>query len=117
MVLLLYQALQGTTTALVTVQRSHFSQDHLHLHAWGSNHFAKPANLAATLTQGNGTIATLTWTQNGTANTWQLQTATDADFTSNVQNYICTTTTKDLTGLTAEPLTTHACAQTAPAAT
>ncbi|MBR3573307.1 MAG: chitobiase/beta-hexosaminidase C-terminal domain-containing protein [Bacteroidales bacterium] len=63
---------------------------------------AKPANLAATLTQGNGTIATLTWTQNGTANTWQLQTATDADFTSNVQNYICTTTTKDLTGLTAE---------------
>ena len=40
-----------------------------------------PTALAATLTPGNGTIATLSWTENGTATAWTLEYGTAADFT------------------------------------
>ena len=43
----------------------------------------KPTNLQASLTTGNGSIATLSWTENGTAANWVLQYGTDANFTAN----------------------------------
>ena len=64
---------------------------------------AKPTNLTAALTQGNGTIATLSWTENGQATSWLLQVATNDAFTANLQSYtVNTTPSKDLTSLTAE---------------
>ena len=35
--------------------------------------FLIPSNLNVELTQGDGSLATLTWTENGTATQWQLQ--------------------------------------------
>ena len=43
----------------------------------------KPTNLQASLTTGNGSIATLSWTENGTAENWVLQYGTDANFAAN----------------------------------
>ncbi len=66
--------------------------------------FAIPTNLAAALTPGNGAIATLSWTENGTATQWQLQYGTDASFASGtyIETTVSGTSSKSLTGLTAE---------------
>ena len=64
----------------------------------------KPRNLTATLTDGNGAIATLNWTEKGSATTWVLQCGADVNFgTGTYSEYTVTTNpTKDLTGLTPE---------------
>ena len=64
----------------------------------------QPQNLQATLTPGNGTIATLTWERhaNGTENAWVLQYGEDNTFATCTQETVSTNPTKDLTGLTAE---------------
>ena len=65
----------------------------------------KPQNLQATLTQGNGTIATLTWERNanGTEDAWVLEYGTAADFTGATSvNVTGGNPSKDLTGLTPE---------------
>ena len=65
----------------------------------------KPQNLAATLTPGNGTIATLTWERNaqGTEDAWVLEYGTAANFEGATSvNVTGGTPSKDLTGLTAE---------------
>ncbi len=61
-----------------------------------------PSGLAATLTPGNGTIATLSWTQSGIFNKWQLQYGTASDFVEAAQVEVTGTPTKALTGLTPE---------------
>ncbi len=66
---------------------------------------AKPTGLAATVTPGSGTIATLNWTAGGTETNWTIDYSTTADFSSNVTSTTATgTPTKDLTGLTAETM-------------
>ena len=65
----------------------------------------KPQNLQATLTPGNGTVATLTWERNanGTEDAWVLEYGTASDFTGATSvNVTGGTPSKDLTGLTAE---------------
>ena len=65
----------------------------------------KPQNLAATLTLGDGTIATLTWERNahGTEDAWVLEYGTAANFEGATSvNVTGGTPSKDLTGLTAE---------------
>ena len=62
----------------------------------------KPTGLAATLTQGNGRVATLNWTENGTATSWVLEYGTASDFTGATSEIVSGTPTKNLTGLTAE---------------
>ena len=66
--------------------------------------YPRPANLAATLTPGNGTTATLTWTERGTATKWILQYGTDNTFADGTYTEATITDgpTKTLTGLTAE---------------
>ncbi|MBO4875264.1 MAG: fibronectin type III domain-containing protein, partial [Bacteroidales bacterium] len=61
-----------------------------------------PTALAATLTPGNGTIATLSWTENGTATDWVLEYGTEADFAGATSVNVNGTPSADLTGLTAE---------------
>ena len=61
-----------------------------------------PTGLAAVLTPGDGTVATLNWTENGTATTWELLYSTDADFTGVAPITVTGTPTYSLTGLTAE---------------
>ena len=56
-----------------------------------------PTNLTVTLTPGNGTIATLTWTETGSATAWQICVNDDE---TNLIN--ATATTYNFTGLTAE---------------
>jgi len=56
-----------------------------------------PTGLAVSLTPGNGTIATLTWTETGSATAWQICVNDD---TTNLINV--TATTYNFTGLTAE---------------
>jgi hypothetical protein len=56
-----------------------------------------PTGLAVSLTPGNGTIATLTWTETGTATAWQICVNDDE---TNLIN--ATATTYNFTGLTAE---------------
>ena len=63
---------------------------------------ARPTGLAATLTQGRGTIATLNWTAGGTETAWVVEYDTDADFTSATSVNVTGTPTANLTGLTAE---------------
>ena len=64
---------------------------------------AKPTGLAATLTPGSGTIATLNWTAGGTETEWTVEYSTSADFSSNVSSTTATgTPTANLTGLTPE---------------
>lgn len=65
----------------------------------------RPQNLSATLTPGNGTIATLTWERNanGTEDEWVLEYGTASDFTGATSvNVTGGTPSKDLTSLTAE---------------
>ena len=65
----------------------------------------KPQNLHATLTPGDGTIATLTWERNaqGTEDAWVLEYGTAANFEGATSvNVTGGTPSKDLTGLIAE---------------
>ena len=62
----------------------------------------KPTNLKATLTPGNGTVATLSWTENGTATNWVLEYGTASDFSGATSVNVSGTPTKNLTGLTPE---------------
>lgn len=68
-----------------------------------------PTNLSATLTPGDDTIATLTWTTHGIANDWVLQYGTDNTFAANTYTEISSlfsvnesTVTVNLTNLTPE---------------
>ena len=61
-----------------------------------------PTGLAATLTNGNGTIATLTWTETGEATNWVLEYGTADDFSNATSVNVTDTPSADLTGLTAE---------------
>ena len=56
-----------------------------------------PTGLDVTLTPGNGTVATLSWTENGTATAWQI--CVNDDETNLID---ATSTTYNFTGLTAE---------------
>ena len=65
----------------------------------------KPQNLHATLTPGNGAVATLTWERHaqGTEDAWVLEYGTAANFAGATSvNVTGGTPSKDLTGLTAE---------------
>ena len=65
----------------------------------------KPQNIHATLTPGDGTIATFTWERNaqGTEDAWVLEYGTAANFEGATSvNVTGGTPSKDLTGLTAE---------------
>ena len=62
---------------------------------------ARPAGLAATVTPGSGTIATLNWVENGTATAWEVEYGTASDF-STATAVNATDTFLNLTGLTAE---------------
>lgn len=62
----------------------------------------KPTNLKATLTPGNGTLATLSWTENGTATNWVLEYGTASDFSGATSVNVSGSPTKNLTGLTPE---------------
>ena len=71
----------------------------------------RPVNLQATLTPGNGTVATLSWTENGSATNWVLQYGTDSGFatgtyTEKTTGFVAngSSITADLTGLTSETL-------------
>ena len=61
-----------------------------------------PTALVATLTPGNGTIATLNWNAGATETAWVLEYGTASDFTGATSTNVSGTPTKDLTGLTAE---------------
>ncbi len=61
-----------------------------------------PADLTATLTEGNGTIATLSWTQAGDATNWVLEYGTSANLVGATSVNVSGTPSKDLTGLTPE---------------
>ena len=67
-----------------------------------------PTNLAATLTPGNGTIATLNWVKGNNESAWVLQYATNNTFTEGLVEITDgfsidgTNVSRDLTGLTAE---------------
>ena len=61
----------------------------------------KPTGLAATLTPGNGSVATLAWTEAGTATNWVIEYGTASDFTG-AASVAATTNPYNLTGLTAE---------------
>lgn len=62
----------------------------------------KPTGLAATLTPGDGTIATLSWTKGGEETDWVLEYGTTSDFTGATSVNVSGTPEKPLTGLTAE---------------
>lgn len=61
-----------------------------------------PTGLKTTLTPGDGTVATLSWTEPGDANEWVLQYGTDATFTHVISVNISDNPSANLTGLTAE---------------
>ena len=63
----------------------------------GSNYCPRPTGLACTLTPGNGTIATLSWTENGDVSSWQICLNDDETNLIEVSENPYT-----LTGLTAE---------------
>lgn len=62
---------------------------------------SQPTGLSATLTSGNGTIATLSWTENSDATNWVLQYGTSSDFAGATSVNVSGTPTKVLTNLTA----------------
>lgn len=62
----------------------------------------KPTDLAATLTSGNSTIATLHWTEAGDASNWVLEYGTVPDFAGAISVAVSGTSSKTLNGLTAE---------------
>lgn len=65
--------------------------------------FPKPTDLVASLTAGDGTVATLSWTELGTATNWVLETATNESFTAGLQTYnVSNTPSVDIEGLTPE---------------
>lgn len=61
-----------------------------------------PMDLQATFTLGNGTIATLSWTEVGLANEWVLEYGTEANFTGATSVTVEDAPSSDLTGLSAE---------------
>jgi hypothetical protein len=67
-----------------------------------------PTLLESTLTSGNGTIATLSWIENGNSDGWTLRYGSDANFAAGTYTELETgfnvgdTITANLTGLTAE---------------
>ncbi len=61
-----------------------------------------PTSLAATLTPGSGTIATLNWTAGGTETAWVLEYGTASNFSDATSVNVNGTPTANLTGLTAE---------------
>ena len=65
---------------------------------------AKPTNLTASFTPGNGSIATLSWTPADANASWVLQYGTDNTFAAGtyVEETVSGTPSIDLTGLTAE---------------
>ena len=63
----------------------------------GGNYCPRPTGLASTLTPGNGTVATLSWTENGDASSWQICLNDDETNLIEVSENPYT-----LTGLTAE---------------
>ena len=63
----------------------------------GSNYCSRPTGLACTLTPGNGTIAALSWTENGDASSWQI--CLNGDETNLIE---VSENPYTLTGLTAE---------------
>lgn len=62
----------------------------------------QPTDLVATLTSGNGTIATLSWTETGEASDWVLEYGTTSDFTGAIAVNVSGTPSKGLTNLIAE---------------
>ena len=68
----------------------------------------KPTNLHANLTEGNGAIATLVWTETGTASNWEVIYGTDPTLETHLSpittgfNVDGSTISCDLSGLTAE---------------
>ncbi|MBP5644435.1 MAG: fibronectin type III domain-containing protein, partial [Bacteroidales bacterium] len=66
----------------------------------------RPTGLAANLTPGNGTVATLNWTAGGTESAWVLEYGTASDFSNATSVNVTATPTAgpsySLTGLTAE---------------
>ena len=62
----------------------------------------KPTGLTATLTPGDGTVATLDWTAGGEETAWVLEYGTTSDFTGATSVNVSGTPTKNLKGLTAE---------------
>ena len=62
----------------------------------------KPSGLVVSLTPGNGTIATLNWTENGTATNWELQYGTLSDFSDATTKKPKTNPTFNLKSLTPE---------------
>ena len=80
------------------------SQIRLGLTPYSVQPLSKPTGLTAALTPGNGTIATLSWTENGTATQWTLQYGTDETFADGTYTEVSAsgTPSKAITGLTAE---------------
>ena len=62
---------------------------------------ARPTGLAATVTPGNGTIATLNWTADSTQTAWEVEYDTASDFSTATAVNV-TDTFLNITGLTAE---------------
>jgi len=62
----------------------------------------QPKNLKATLTPGNGTIATLNWNAGGSETAWVLEYGTTSDFTGATSVNVSGTPTKNIKDLTAE---------------
>ena len=61
-----------------------------------------PANLQATLTQGDGSVASLSWTESGSATNWVIEYGTAADFTGATTVNVSGTPSYNLTGLIPE---------------
>ena len=61
-----------------------------------------PTGLSAVLTPGDGTVATLNWTENGTATTWEVMYGTDASLTTASTITVTGVPNCPLTGLTPE---------------
>ena len=69
----------------------------LNITSSGGSYCSRPTGLAYTLTPGNGTIATLSWTENGDASSWQI--CLNGDETNLIE---VSENPYTLTGLTAE---------------
>lgn len=63
--------------------------------------YPKPTNLQATLNETDATVATLTWTENGSATNWTLQYGTDPEFATGTYTEMSTGFTVDGTTVTA----------------
>ena len=61
-----------------------------------------PTGLTATLTSGDGSVADLSWTEEGTATNWVLEYSTTDDFTDATSVNVSGTPAQHITGLTAE---------------